>query len=109
MELNIMKKKRGWFNYLVDFVIEMLLIVSVVAVINGVAGGNAKSSTDNVVVTSPLADYSGDNAPYSIKENGEQPGGSESTYTDAGSEYSNEMGSSAIIRFYSSFCRIIIV
>lgn len=86
-----MKKKRGWFNYLADSVIGVILIISVVAVINGVAGDNAKSSTDNVVVTSPLADYSGDNAPYSIKEGGEQPGGSESTYTDVGSEYSNEM------------------
>lgn len=85
-----MKKKRGWFNYLADSVIGVILIVSVVAVINGVAGDNAKSSNNNVVATSPLADYSGDNAPYSIIEGGEQPGGSESTYTDVGSKYSNE-------------------
>lgn len=88
MELNIMKKKRGWFNYLADSIIGVLLIVSVVAIINGVAGNNAKSSVDNVVVTSPLTDYSGDNAPSSIKD--EKPGGSESTYTDVDSEYANE-------------------
>lgn len=47
-------------------------------------------SNDNVVVTSPLADYFGDNAPYSVKGE-ELPDGSESAYTDVDSEYSNQM------------------
>lgn len=47
-------------------------------------------SNDNVVVTSPLADYSGDNAPYSVKGE-ELPDGSKSAYTDVDSEYSNQM------------------
>lgn len=85
-----MKKKRGWFSYLVYSVIGVLIIVSMAAVINVVAGDNDKSSIDSVVVTSPLADYSGDNSPSSIKEGVEQQGGSESTYTDVGGEYSNE-------------------
>ena len=84
-----MKKKRGWLDYLADSIVGVLLIVSVVAVINGVAGDNAKSSIDNVVVKSPLTDYSGDNAPSSIK--GEEIlGGSESTYTEVDSEYANK-------------------
>ena len=47
-------------------------------------------SNNNVVVTSPLADYFGDNAPYSVKGE-ELPDGSESAYTDVDSEYSNQM------------------
>lgn len=85
-----MKKKRGWLNYLADSIVGVLLIVSVVAIINGVAGNSAKSSIDNVVVTSPLINYSGDNAPSSIQ--GEEIlGGSESTYTEVDNEYANKM------------------
>lgn len=47
-------------------------------------------SNDNVVVISLLADYSGDNAPYSVKGE-ELPDGSESANTDVDSEYSNQM------------------